>query len=134
MMHNVPAGAISGEEHRGEAHVGIVDPSESVEAVVIRGRKAVLGREEVFDGDDTRVGGSGDATTQGIIGEAEGGVVGEAAAVEVDDDRDGGVGLDCGGGEESDPKASGSVDGVIGGRNPLDRLGAGFRLPIEGSE
>lgn len=90
----------------------------------------MLGREAVLDRGDEGGDPAGEAAAEGVVWAAGGGVEGEAAAVEVDDEREG-TGGGGSGGEEAEPEVAGWVDGVVGSGDAVGGAGVGRGPAVE---
>ncbi|CAL5081811.1 unnamed protein product [Urochloa decumbens] len=100
VVRDVGAGALAADAEAGEVAVvgepwllagsgGVGGhPAQRLPGVVVGGGERVLGREAVLDGDDDGAGPRGEGGEVPVEDEVEGGVEAEAAAVEVDEDRE----------------------------------------------
>ncbi|CAL5087973.1 unnamed protein product [Urochloa decumbens] len=103
VVRDVGAGALAADAEAGEVAVvgepGLLarsgggggvggHPAQRLPGVVVGGGERVLGREAVLDGDDDGAGPRGERGEVPVEDEVEGGVEAEAAAVEVDEDRE----------------------------------------------
>lgn len=142
---DVGAGAVAGEEDPTEIAVfrepGIRttasgvgrDPAEGGQGIVVRGRKGVLGGEAIVEGHGEYAGAGDDGVNEMMVGGREGRSDDEAAAVEVDENRELSLGVYVVGEEEANRDAGGGVndniprgdDGVGGGgRDEIGRVEA----------
>lgn len=126
-MRDVGTGAVTGQEHTFEIRK-ISGPPKHGPGIIVGGGERVLGRAAVVDGDDGDVG-SGDEGVEVVVVCGGGGALdAEAAAVEVDEQGEVGVGVEVAGGEvETDGEASGVVDEEVFGGDAGGVVGGGWQ-------